>query len=118
MSDKLKGLYQKMAELTQPECANRCRIPLSCCDPMYCEMTEQYANETYNIQLKPTGHATLKFMGEKGCTVEPYLRPFCTMHTCAINSLGFKPGDINWTNEYFKLRHKIEKLEIEELESE
>lgn len=113
MRNKLIALYQQMADLTQPECANNCRVPLSCCDPMYCEMAEQYAKEKYNIDLETTGHATLKFMGEKGCTVAPYLRPSCTMHTCAVNSLGFKPDDKDWTRKYFALRYKIEGLELE-----
>jgi hypothetical protein len=34
------------------------------------------------------------------------------MHTCAINSLGFKPGDMEWTKKYFTLREKIETLEL------
>jgi hypothetical protein len=33
------------------------------------------------------------------------------MHTCQINSLGFKPGDEKWTRKYFCLRAKIERLE-------
>lgn len=76
---KLKELYKQMAELTLPECRFVCRVPFSCCSP---EMTKAYAKKVWNVKLKETGHPKLLFMSEKGCIVEPYLRPFCTMHTC------------------------------------
>lgn len=74
-------------------------------------MTAQYAREEWQTELTPTGHERLPFMGPTGCIVAPHLRPWCTMHTCAINSLGFKIDDLNWTKQYFALRRKIEKLE-------
>lgn len=111
---KLKVLMQEMADLTLPECTNTCMMPLSCCDSLYCDITEAYAKQVYDITLSPTDHPKLKFMGTNGCTVEPYLRPMCTLHTCEINSLGFKRNDPEqkWTNEYFELREKVDELMI------
>lgn len=110
-SEELIGLYRRMSEITAPECANSCRVPLSCCDLMYCEMTAEFARERYGVVLIPTGHPKLLFMGSDGCVVAPHLRPLCTLHTCAVNSFGCKPGDERWTAEYFQLRDEIEVLE-------
>lgn len=110
-------LYQEMADMTAPECANTCRVPHSCCDEFACQMTKQIALEEYGITLpeqpkKPGDPFKNAFyLGPDGCTVAPYLRPHCTMHTCAINGVGFKRGDPKWTKAYFKLRMTIERLE-------
>lgn len=115
MSD-LKDLYIQMAALTLPECKNNCRRQLSCCSMEYCQMAKQFAKEEYNIDLQETNNPKLLYMTEGGCTVPPYLRPHCTLHTCAINSLGLKPGDPKWTEKYFKLREQIDQLEFERME--
>lgn len=113
VSPKIVRLFRELADHTAPECANNCRIPHSCCDAVYCAMTEDYARNC-GVELKHTDHPTLKFMGPNGCTVEPHLRPLCTYHTCAINGFGFKPNDPDWTAKYFKLRDEIE-IELETL---
>lgn len=63
----------------------------------------------------PTGHDKLAYMGPEGCTVPPYLRPLCTLHTCDVGSYGFKADDPNgeWTDDYFTLRNEIGELEYE-----
>lgn len=106
-------LYQEMADLTAPECAKSCRCPHTCCDSLACKMTKEYAKDRYGIELEqyPPNHRGAFYLGPNGCTVAPYLRPHCTMHTCDINSLGFKRGDAKWTKNYFKLRSEIEELE-------
>lgn len=101
-----------MADLTAPECASVCKIPHSCCSPEYCDMAEDRAKE-FGVSLPVQTHSTLKYMGPNGCTVPPYLRPLCTLHTCAINSFGFKPGDEEFTKKYFYLRTIIEDKEYE-----
>lgn len=111
--ETLKQLYKEMSILTLPECRSVCRVPFSCCSSEYCEMAKSYAKERWNVELKPTGNTKLPFMSPTGCIVEPHLRPICTMHTCAINSMGCKATDIIWTNKYFALRDKIEELEYE-----
>jgi hypothetical protein len=112
VNNKLINLYQEMADLTSPECSTVCKIPHSCCDDMYCGLAKERADEL-GVEVKPTGHPTLPFMGPNGCTIAPYLRPLCTFHTCAINSMGFKIADPKWTRKYFSLRDKIEKMEYE-----
>lgn len=100
-------LFKEMADLTTPECASTCRAPHSCCSPEYCEMAAAEAAEQ-GVQLPTTNHPTLKYMSPTGCTVPPHLRPLCTLHTCAINGVGFKAGDEAWTMRYFDLRAQIE----------
>ncbi len=100
-------LFDQMSRLTAPECASSCTIPHSCCSPEYCEMAESLAQE-HGAVLTETGHARLKFMSPTGCTVPPHFRPLCTLHTCAISGLGFKPSDPDWNYRYFGLRDQIE----------
>lgn len=113
MSKKLRNelvkLYQEMYELTNPKCAT-CRIPHSCCDRMYCEMARvMIAEEGANIST--TNHPTLPYMGTTGCVVPPHLRPLCTLHECRINQFGFTMDDA-WNKKYFKLREKINDVEV------
>lgn len=110
--EKLVELYQQMYVMTEPECRLTCRCPQSCCSPEYCTMTIQYAKEFWDADLAPTDHPKLPLMGTTGCIAAPHLRPMCTMHTCDINGVGFKKGDPEWTEKYFKLRNKIELLEL------
>ncbi len=109
MSD-LVVLYQKMADLTRPKCGE-CRVPLSCCDSMYCDLATDEAKRQ-GVELKETGHPELKYMGPTGCVVPPHIRKLCTLHLCSINSLGFQPEDPRFTKQYFKLREEIERGEI------
>ena len=118
-SSQLVILYQQMADLTAPECAGvgqgSCRVPHSCCDEFACSITREYASSVYGVELEeyegsPKGAFYLR---ETGCTVAPYLRPNCTLHTCAINGLGFKSGDRKWTKKYFTLRESIERIEAQ-----
>jgi len=111
MRVKLVELYQAMYSLTEPECACECKIPRSCCSPEYCEMTISHAKERWGVELVRTAHARLPLMGDKGCVAAPHLRPMCTLHTCTINSLGFKPNDPEWNDKYFDLRGQIDALE-------
>ena len=116
---ELIALWQKMAEHTCVKCGTpHCRIieeirPNRCCDQEYCQLTKKYAQERFGIELQPTNHPTLPFMGPTGCTVAPYLRPICSLHQCSINSIGVLRGDPEWTLEYFRLREEIDRLEDE-----
>ena len=109
----LVNLFQLMSDHTKGRCGTVCGTynPNRCCDSMYCEITKQYAKEEYGIDLKETGHEILPFMGKDGCTVEPHLRPLCTLHDCKINSLGFEPKNPELTKRYFEIREQIEDAE-------
>lgn len=108
---KLRVLLQEMSNITAPECASSCRVPHTCCDNLYCEIALHYAKRTYGIELKATGeHPTLPFMSATGCVVEPYLRPICTVHTCAVQSVGQKQNDPEWNEHYYQLRNEIDDL--------
>jgi len=112
IDNQLAVLFKEMYEMTRPEC-DKCRVPRSCCDAMYCGCAEEYARDEWGVDLTPlkTDHPTLPFMGPTGCVVAPHLRPLCSVHTCDINSLGFKKNDLLWTERYFRLREQIEELE-------
>lgn len=110
--EKLKELYKKLYELTNPDCRS-CRAPLSCCSPEYCELTKELAKEHWDVTLVPITGTKIPFLGEKGCIVDPHLRPLCTRHSCVINSLGVYPGDKEKTQKYFELLEEIEVLELE-----
>jgi hypothetical protein len=113
MTPKTIQLWKDMADLTAPECAGVCKLPHSCCSPEYCDMAEEIALEA-GVVLSRTDHPTLKYMGSTGCVVEPHWRPLCTLHTCDVNSFGFKRGDEAWTKRYFKLRERIDRAMYEE----
>lgn len=99
-----------MSDLTAPECEKNCKLPHTCCSIEYCLITIDHAKKEWGVDLETTGNEKLPLMGPTGCTAAPHLRPICTVHTCDINNLGFKRGDPAWTEQYFKLRGKIEEL--------
>jgi len=109
---KLVLLFEEMSVLTRPEC-EKCRVPLSCCSPEYCEIAISYAAEEYQLQLKRTDHPKLPLMGPTGCTAAPHLRPLCTLHTCKINGIGTS-GDPVWDKKYFMLREQIDEASYEQ----
>lgn len=104
----MQDLWTEMYEMTNAEC-KKCRVPLSCCSPEYCEMVEQ-DSQAQGIVLQRTDHPTLPFMGPDGCIVPPHLRPICTVHTCDITSLGFHRSNPDWTERYWKLRYRLSDL--------
>lgn len=108
--ETLKELYEKMAAHTLPECAS-CRRPHSCCSNEYCEAATDFA-ASHGVRLEKVRSTALLYMSDTGCVVHPMYRPLCTLHTCSINSLGYKPGDEAWTDEYFRLRDKINEIEF------
>ena len=110
MKETLIQLYQRMADLTLPECQT-CPIPLRCCDATYCTLAMAWASSRWGVTLERTAHPTLPLMGPEGCTAAPHLRPLCTLHTCYVNNLGYKPDDPVWTERYFALREDIEREE-------
>ncbi len=116
--EQLIALYKQLSELTAPECATVCRVPHSCCSSFDCQVAQTLAKELWYTELIPVAEEDrikpdVLFLSKSkgGCIVEPHLRPHCTKHTCAVNSLGFKVGDKKWTRAYFQLRTKIERLE-------
>ena len=105
-----------MAKITLSVCAKTCRDirPNRCCEPMYCEMAINYANDQ-GVTLDRTDHPTLPLMdSENRCTAPAHLRPICSAHQCDINSLGFfkrRPeltaaDALKLTDRYFVLRDK------------
>lgn len=116
ISEETKKLWKDMADLTKPYCLEKCKIPRSCCSKENCWITMEYAREEFQIELKETENKEIPLLGKDGCTAEPYLRPFCTLHVCCISGLGFDPNDAEWTNRYFRLREEIDLKMLEEMQ--
>jgi hypothetical protein len=115
---KLIQLFQQMSDHTKDRCGECKGVhPVTrCCQPEYCDMARDFAQDEFGVKLEPTGHPTLPFMGEKGCVVAPHLRPLCTLHDCAINSRG-TTGNGEWDERYFSLRAQIDEALFEFEES-
>lgn len=79
-------------------------------------MSQQIAREFFDVDVsgQRTNHPRLPFMGEKGCVLEPHLRPLCARHACCINGLGAKIRGENaeeWTRRYYEILEEIETIE-------
>jgi hypothetical protein len=108
-----RTLWQDMANLTKEKCTQKCKKMGMCCDKFYCEIAKNMATE-YNVNLKETGN-NIPFLDNTGtCTVPPYLRPMCVLHQCEIANVGVCADDQEWTNQYFKLREKLENMGFDE----
>lgn len=117
MPDLLPILYQKIADFTSSscqngtgECAKFAGKKYHCCEQKYCELARRFAKEKYNIDLQDTGNPDLPFMGENGCTVEPYLRPICAMHVCTVSwaAKSHVDGSQEKFQDYMRLRQQID----------
>lgn len=109
----LPELYAEIAALTRPlcggaGCGHRSTLLHRCCERLYCDLARQHAREKWGVELRETGHPTLPFMGEGGCTVAPHLRPLCSMHACGINWGGGKGADAATLTHYATLRARID----------
>lgn len=108
LEEELISLYKQMSDLTSPLCGDCGDDPCSrakwrCCDPLACENARTAARR-WGVEPKETGHPTLPFMGEHGCTLAPHLRPACTNHLCFTNAQYNSP-------ERLKLLDEIRRLE-------
>ena len=107
MTKKQKQLWQQMADLTMEKCRATCKGNRlgSCCSIEYCEMAAE------NMQKSGEIVPAMPFAKEGKCVIAPHFRPFCSLHQCKINGIGFDPQDSEWTKKYFKLRDKLELIE-------
>lgn len=102
-------LYQKMSDLTRPICMNgqgdcaRFTTPYRCCAQEHCERAARFTREKYGLELQPTGHPSIPFMGSDGCTVAPHLRPHCTFHLCSVSYSAVSTA----SPAYLELRDRI-----------
>ena len=100
--DQLKRKYQQIADLTAPRCLEQCHEPGACCTPRYCDLAEARAREL-GIIPPVQRHSVLKYMGEGGCVVPPYLRPLCAVHVCDHHVIQ----DGAFARAYLKLREEV-----------
>ena len=114
---EIEKAYADLAEHTLPVCRSCEPKPYNCCDAEFCENAARFAKEQYGITLRRTKHPKLPFMGKRGCTVAPHLRPVCTVHTCDIGNLGFYPGEQKWSAKYYRLRARCDRLEAKRMKS-
>ena len=108
VSKELKAAFTEMAAFTKPKCGVTCanRKPGGCCNTQQCLEVKEIAKEYFGVNLVLEGETFIK---NGSCTVKPWLRPQCTMHTCNIHNMGVEPGETKeWHEKYFELRHKCE----------
>jgi hypothetical protein len=111
MNLKNVKLWQRMAEMTFERCKKKCHLLGSCCSENYCNVAKDFA-ERQGIELKETGNKIPFLDNTNKCIVPPQLRPLCTIQQCCISSLGFAKDDPKWTEEYFRLRERLERTII------
>lgn len=107
MKPEDEKLWQQMADMTFERCQKKCHILGSCCGKEYCELAKTFAG-LQGIELKETGNKIPFLDNNNKCIVPPHLRPLCSLHQCDIAGLGFAKDDPKWTDEYFKLRERLE----------
>ena len=98
-------LWKQMADLTMQRCRKRCHDLGYCCkdNGSYCDMAEEFM---VKAGLKVPEHKP--FLDANGkCLIPPQYRPFCTLHQCDINGIGFAADDPAWTKRYFELRARL-----------
>lgn len=109
MCNKLKQLWQDMANHTKAKCLKTCKLGMGyCCSSEYCEMAL--------LNMKEAGEKLpLKTLDENGnCVIPPHFRPLCSLHQCKIASVGIDVDDPEWTDKYFELRDNISKEQEKE----
>lgn len=113
--ERLIAAYEEISKLTRSLCDTKCKLAaldsqgcFRCCSPEYCNLAKQMARSMWDTELEPTDHPTLPFMGPKGCTIAPHLRPLCTLHLCCEFEV-MVPSEVS--SQYWKLREEIDTLE-------
>lgn len=105
----LFDMYEEISAITKPlclsgeGCGTRARFTYHCCERKYCDIAARFALEGHGIELHPTGHSEIPFMGLNGCTIPLHLRPTCTIHACAYNYASVA----NLNDPYWQLRQRI-----------
>ena len=102
------NLWQQMADLTYTKCRQTCKRLGNCCDDLYCEAAEEFAETHFNQSFKKTGNK-VRYLNDDGtCNVPPQFRVLCTIQQCKISSFGADKDDPEWTEKYWNLRNEIE----------
>lgn len=112
ITEKFKELSQHMSDHTANECGSPDCRPYKrggCCTQFDCEMAASIAaGMGENVRPLSISNDEVRFFSaDQPCVLKPWQRPVCTWHTCKINALGFKPGDVEWTTRYFRLREAM-----------
>lgn len=110
---KVIPIYQQIADLTFNHCKSTCKVLGSCCSTEYCNLAMQGVWEEHGIKLiRLREHPYLPLMTRSGaCSIPPFLRPLCALHSCDICSLGVFKGDEVLTRRYFRLRKRLDEIE-------
>ena len=108
LEEKIKGLYQRMVELTNPICGE-CTPPFHCCCLAGCFNARDWAKQVYGVDLKAVREGGILYLGEDGCIVpHPWLRSMCSQWLCPE---GLKKAP----QEFYQLRAKIVTLEAKRM---
>lgn len=115
MKDSTKNQFTKLSEITRGKCetcpamakarGEECDPKCRCCDKIFCQLTEAYLiAKKIPLPEMPKVDGML-FMGEKGCVLPPWMRPFCTGYVCPTHL----KEDREFRREYLRIVGKIER---------
>jgi hypothetical protein len=113
MEEKLKKGYVEIAAFVYEHCQKLgCALGRECfglcCNEICCNITRTFAAEQRKVVLVPGEDGT--FLKDQRCTVEPWLRPICSVHAC--DRLQCFAGD-GFMGKYLELREMTDRLEYE-----
>lgn len=104
MKETTKNAFAKLSALTCTRC-QECKSDdtYRCCDKLFCEMVDK-SLKMQMIKAERPNVGGIPFMGEKGCTIEPHLRPMCSAYVCPSHL-----RDRSFSREYERIIDKINK---------
>jgi hypothetical protein len=100
--------WQQMADLTLSKCRQTCKHMGSCCNDIYCEFAEEFAEKEFGQTFRKTGNPARYLNTDGTCAIPPHFRMLCTIQQCEISGYGLDPKDPEWTKRYWKLRKQLD----------
>jgi hypothetical protein len=111
MDAQEKELWQEMYELTAERCRKTCKLGLGFC----CKGNDALCEMAVASMIKHGETPPERIRDDDGrCLIPPHYRQICTLHQCAISSLGFAADDQKWTDKYYDLRRILLSYHSEE----
>jgi hypothetical protein len=109
-----KNLIKQIYDLTNNACKVCCKNNFNCCDPIFCNETEQQA-KILGLKELPKRGSDNTFIANNKCQIDPIYRPFCS---CFICPGVFKKLPRRWRRAYLSIDTKIKEKLIPVLKSE
>ena len=111
-----KILYRGLFDFTFGQCGFCVQSGCACKDRICQHVEEQAGKRGFKLERVKSPKTPLRFIGDKGCVVEPHLRETCTIYLC--EKAQGKPGFDSHRYSRLKDLCQINDWEILELEEE